>query len=219
MTKVYPTAAASAAAAAGAKQKPCPSNSDGNCVMLTVWKKSLLFNCDGFTVFDGKGNLVFRVDNYYSGNKDEITLMDASGNSLLTIRRKRLSLSDKWLIYDGESTINPMLTVRKQVNLLNTKPLAYASSGCGRGIGLNKYKSNCSVNYEIEGSYTQRCCSVYDTKRRRVAEIKRKESVGGVSFGMDVFRLIVRSEIESPVAMALVILLDQMFGSSKRFSI
>ena len=75
------------------------------------------------------------------------------------------------------------------------------------------------MNYEIEGSYTQRCCSVYDNKRRRVAEIKRKESVGGVSFGMDVFRLIVHSEIESAVAMALVIVLDQMFGSSKRFSI
>ena len=92
MTKVYPNAAAAAAAAAAAleTEKPCPSNSDGNCVILTVWKKSLLFNCDGFTVFDGKGNLVFRVDNYYSGNKDEITLMDASGNSLLTIRRKVL---------------------------------------------------------------------------------------------------------------------------------
>ena len=112
-----------------------------------------------------------------------------------------------------------MLTVRKHANLLNTKSLAYASSGCSRGIGLSKYKSNCSVNYEIEGSYTQRCCSVYDNKRRRVAEIKRKESVGGVSFGMDVFRLIVHSEIESAVAMALVIVLDQMFGSSKRFSI
>ena len=113
-----------------------------------------------------------------------------------------------------------MLTVGKHVNLLNTKSLAYASSGCSSPrIGLNKDKSHCSVSYEIEGSYTQRCCSVYDTKRRRVVEIKHKESVGGVSFGMDVFRLIVHSEIESAVAMALVIVLDQMFGSSKRFSI
>lgn len=56
--------------------------------VLTVWKKSLLFNCTGFTVFDGKGNLVFRVDNYVAGNKSEIVLMDASGKPLLTIRRK-----------------------------------------------------------------------------------------------------------------------------------
>lgn len=55
--------------------------------MLTVWKKSLLFNCDGFTVFDAQGNLVYRVDNYRSSS-DAVILMDGSGNSLLTIRRK-----------------------------------------------------------------------------------------------------------------------------------
>lgn len=59
-----------------------------NPVILTVWKKSLLFNCEGFTVFDSKGNLVFRVDNYTICKKAEIVLMDASGHSLLTIRRK-----------------------------------------------------------------------------------------------------------------------------------
>ena len=59
-----------------------------NEVVLTVWKKSLLFNCDGFTVFDSNGNLVFRVDNYVPGGDGEIVLMDASGRSLLTIRRK-----------------------------------------------------------------------------------------------------------------------------------
>lgn len=60
----------------------------GNAQILTVWKKSLLFNCNGFTVFDGKGNLVFRVDNYAAGKKSEIVLMDAAGKPLLTIRRK-----------------------------------------------------------------------------------------------------------------------------------
>ena len=82
MTKVYPNA--TAVTAATDRQ----FKSDGNAVILTVWKKSLLFNCDGFTVFDGKGNLVFRVDNYVAGSKTEIVLMDASGRSLLTVRRK-----------------------------------------------------------------------------------------------------------------------------------
>lgn len=56
--------------------------------ILTVWKKSLLFNCNGFTVFDAKGNLVFRVDNYVAGKSGEIVLMDGSGEPLLTVRRK-----------------------------------------------------------------------------------------------------------------------------------
>ena len=63
-------------------------NGNGDAAILTVWKKSLLLNCNGFTVFDGKGNLVFRVDNYLAGHKGEIVLMDAGGKPLLTIRRK-----------------------------------------------------------------------------------------------------------------------------------
>ncbi|KAG5552765.1 hypothetical protein RHGRI_010756 [Rhododendron griersonianum] len=193
MTKVYPNANTTGIAAAASFEKlinPCPS-SDGNPVVLTVWKKSLLFNCNGFTVFDAKGNL-------------------------------RLSLSDNWLIYDGETTMNPILSVRKQVNRLNSKSVAHVTSGCASssGKGSSPVSSPKSPLYDIQGSYPQRCCAVYDGDRRRVAEIKRKEpGVGGVAFGVDVFRLVVQPEMDAAVAMALVILLDQMFGSSKRFSI
>ena len=84
MTKVYPNATAASSGSEGVKL--CIGG--GDPAVLTVWKKSLLFNCSGFTVFDGKGNLVFRVDNYVAGNKGEIVLMDASGKPLVTIRRK-----------------------------------------------------------------------------------------------------------------------------------
>lgn len=91
MTKVYPNGAAAAAlanvAAYETEQKRRASGSE-EATVLTVWKKSLLLNCNGFTVFDTKGNLVFRVDNYLSGRKGEIVLMDAHGKCLLTIRRK-----------------------------------------------------------------------------------------------------------------------------------
>ncbi|KAL8224776.1 hypothetical protein R6Q57_017333 [Mikania cordata] len=209
MTKVYPKAVIPALVSSD-KPRFFPESSTGgrnlSPVVLTVWKKSLLLNCDGFTVFDSKGNLVFRVDNYAASNKAEIVLMDAAGRSLLTIRRKRLSLTDSWLVYDGETTVNPRFTVTKYVNFLNTKSLAYVST-----TGSKK-----NVAYEIEGSYSHRCCGVFDSNRRRIAELKCKEAVGGVAFGGDVFRLVVQPEIDCAVAMALVVLLDQMFGGSSR---
>ncbi|KAK0584280.1 hypothetical protein LWI29_010470 [Acer saccharum] len=213
MTKVYPNAAAAAVKA----------TSDGHASVLTVWKKSLLFNCNGFTVYDGKGNLVYRVDNYMQGNRGEIVLMDAAGKPLLTIRRKRLSLGDNWLVYDGETVVNPRLSVRKHVNILTTKCLAHVTPTSNYANNNNTASSSSSSNknkamYEIEGSYSQRSCAVYDGKKRRVAEIKRKEAAGGVALGVDVFRLIVEPDMDTALAMALVILLDQMFGSSKRFS-
>lgn len=88
MTKIYPNATAAASSSS-----PLSSSDNGKIggdepVVLTVWKKSLLLNCEGFTVFDPSGNLVYRVDTYMAATKGHIYLMDASGATLLTIRRK-----------------------------------------------------------------------------------------------------------------------------------
>ncbi|KAI3911501.1 hypothetical protein MKW98_010388 [Papaver atlanticum] len=203
MTKVYPNATT--------ETPRIPKQiSDREVEVLTVWKKSLLFNCNGFTVFDTKGNLVFRVDNYRAGNKTEIFLMDASGKSLLTIRRKNLSLTDNWMVFDGETSVNPRFLVKKPVNFLTTKNLARVISCQG---------NNKELMYEIIGSYAQRCVAVYDNRKRLVAEIQRKEAKAGVTFGGDVFKLIVQPEIDQAVAMALVILMEQMFGLKRSNSL
>lgn len=133
---------------------------------------------------------------------------------------QRLSFGDNWLVYDGETVANPRFAARKHVNILNTKCLAHVSNynKANEGTGGSGSPNSKNVMYEIEGSYTQRCCAVLDKSRRRVAEIKQKEAVGGVGFGVDVFRLIVQPEIDAALAMTLVILLDQMFGSSRRLS-
>lgn len=176
---------------------------------LTVWRKSLLFNCNGFTVFDAKGNLVFRVDKYAkSGNTGEIVLMDAVGNPLLTVRRKKFSMIDQWQIYEGEEAANPKFSVRKQLIFLQSKslasvtPCAVTPPGCGS-----------AGEYAVEGSYAQRCCTVHDERRRVTAEIRRKEAVAGVSFGTDVFHLVVQPGFDAAFAMSIVILLEEMFGS------
>lgn len=63
-----------------------------NCTSLTVWRKSLLISCNGFTVIDSHGNLIYRVDNYI-GRPEEIILMDGLGNSVLTMRRNKVDLN------------------------------------------------------------------------------------------------------------------------------
>ncbi|KAL0929050.1 hypothetical protein M5K25_000990 [Dendrobium thyrsiflorum] len=191
---------------------PPPAPPETAPVTLTVWRKSLLFNCNGFTVFNSKGNLIFRVDEYAkSGNKGEIVLMDAAGSPLLTIRRKKLSLGEHWQIYDGEESANPLFSVRKHVKFIQSKSLAHVIP-CGSPPATAS-GSDTGEGFEIEGSYAQRCCLVYDEKRRVVAEIRRKEAAGGVQFGLDVFRLVVQPGFDVAVAMAIVILLEEMFGT------
>lgn len=114
---------------------------------------------------------------------------------------QKLSLGNHWEIYDGEESANPRFSVKKHVNFLQPKAM------------VQVVRSGSGLVYEVEGSYTQRCCAVYDERRMVVAEIRRKEEVGGVDFGLDVFRLIVQPGFDAAVAMAFVVSLEEMFGS------
>ncbi|KAK8508943.1 hypothetical protein V6N13_133622 [Hibiscus sabdariffa] len=193
----------------------CSSGAGGDlCISLTVWRKSLLVTCTGFTVIDCSGNLVYRVDNYMGGRPKELVLMDGKGTSILTMKRcKNLGLINNWVIYGGEvdnystSVLSekPVFYVKKCINILHTNPnvLAYVY----RGSSDKRYA------YTIEGSYSQRSCKVVDEKKTVVAEIKRKDAmVGGISFDLDVFMLIIKAGFDPGFVMALVLLLDQMFS-------
>lgn len=71
------------------QQEP-DSKADGPWTKLTVWRKSLVFSCNGFTVIDSTGSLVYRVDNY-AGRPEEVTLMDGSGWPVLTMRHRKVT--------------------------------------------------------------------------------------------------------------------------------
>ncbi|CAL4897148.1 unnamed protein product [Urochloa decumbens] len=200
MAKVHPNAAVA----------PGPTITSNPSAVLTVWRKSLLFNCDGFTVFDASGNLAFRVDCYGARGRRraEVVLMDVAGKPLLTLRRKRLSLAEQWVIYDGDATAEPtkskpLLSVRRNVSLRSsTKTLAH----------VTPLVPGASA-FVVEGSYGRRACAVRDARGDAVAEVCRKESVGD-----DVFRLVADPRLGAPLAMGLVIALDEMFrgGGSAR---
>ncbi|KAL6640534.1 hypothetical protein ACP70R_021657 [Stipagrostis hirtigluma subsp. patula] len=204
MAKVRPSAVAPELAAvttsitSGAVASPAE---DEQPTVLTVWRKSLLFNCDGFTVFDVRGDLAFRVDCYGSGRRAEVVLMDKAGKPLLTVRRKRLTLAEHWIIYDGDAASSdgkskPLLSVRRHVSLRASKALAHVTP---LAAGAEAYV--------VEGSYGRRACAVRDARGEAVAEVRRKESVGD-----DVFRLVADPRLGAALAMGLVIALDEMFA-------
>ncbi|GJN14036.1 hypothetical protein PR202_gb00811 [Eleusine coracana subsp. coracana] len=224
MTKVHPNVASSAAAEAAAAPPVdvvAPAAARGEekreAVSLTVWRRSLLFNGKGFTVFDCKGNLVYRVETYAGGSPREVVLMDADGHGLLTIRRKKLSFSDEWLIYDGDTAASPStspapkrFTARRHVSLRPTRSLAHLSPS-------RTTSRRDDSRYDVEGTYTGRCLDVFassvsgggEQRRRRVAAVCQKEA----AVGPDVFRLVVEPGFDPALAMAVVILLDQMHAS------
>ena len=231
MAKVHPNAAAVAAELATptttTTTRPAADQETEPPTVLTVWRKSLLFNCDGFTVYDARGDLAFRVDSYDASGRRraEVVLMDATGTPLLTVRRKRRLgvLAERWVIYDGDaaadteaerSNSKPLLSVRrhrrassKEKALAYVTPLVPASSSSGR-----RTTAEAEASYVVEGSYGLRACAVRDTHGDAVvAEVRRKEAV----VGDDVFRLVAEPRLGATLAMGLVIALDEMFAGGR----
>ncbi|KAM7259286.1 hypothetical protein ACFE04_015027 [Oxalis oulophora] len=176
---------------------------------LTVLKTSLFFANDGFTVYDCNGELVFRVDSYGPGMREcgELVLMDGHGHCLLTVRKKRPSLHQRWEGYLGEATDKgkAIFSVRR-------------SSIIGRcGITVEMYNNNIpggNDEYQIEGCFAQRCCTVVNVNTKQaVAEIRRKvDASTNVVLGKEVFSLFIKPGFDGAFAMGLVLVLDQING-------
>ncbi|KAL2516598.1 Protein LURP-one-related 12 [Forsythia ovata] len=171
---------------------------------LTVKKTSVFFAGDGFTAYDSKGEVVFRVDSYGPDSRDtnELVLMDASGRCLLTVRRKRPSLHQRWEGFIGERMEGkkPLFSVRR-------------SSIIGRSSVTVEVSSIPYEEYQIEGSFANRSCTFFNSEKEPVAEIRRKvDASANVVLGKDVFSFSIKPGFDGAFAMGLVLVLDQING-------
>lgn len=181
-------------------------------VTFTVWKKSLVFNGSGYTVFDSSGNLVFRVDNYAYDAKHQLFLMDAVGNVLLTLLHKRLSFNDRWEAYRGDDYgygITPVFSVIKSVMTL-------FSNKASAKVVLNptKRRNTKLCDYEIEGSLYNPSSSfrVFGASREIIAQAKRKVAAPEIMLGEDVLSLVVQPGIDQAFVMGLLIIFNQILS-------
>uniref|UniRef100_A0A6M2ERE0 Uncharacterized protein n=1 Tax=Populus davidiana TaxID=266767 RepID=A0A6M2ERE0_9ROSI len=179
---------------------------------LTVHKTSVFFPGDGFIVYDPNREIILRFDSYGpdSEPKDELVLMDAGGKGLLTLRRKKPSLHQRWEGFLGERKEDhqePVFSVCR-------------SSIIGRSNLIVQVFGDPGEEYHIRGSYSQRCCTIFNTSsenssKDQVAVIKRKvDPSTHVMLGKDVFWLCVRPGFDGAFAMGLVLVLDQMYGDN-----
>lgn len=76
--------------------------------------------------------------------------------------------------------------------------------------------NNPGEEYQIEGSYAQRCCTIFNSEKESAAEIRRKvDASANVTLGKDVFSLCLKPGIDGAFAMGLVLVLDQIYGDDE----
>lgn len=87
------------------------------------------------------------------------------------------------------------------------------SSIIGRSNVTVEVYQNPGEEYQIEGNFAQRCCTIFNTMKESVAEIRRKvDASTHVMLGKDVFSLCLKPGFDGAFAMGLVLVLDQING-------
>ncbi|XP_060211063.1 protein LURP-one-related 4-like [Lycium barbarum] len=163
---------------------------------FTIWMKSLVFHGNGCTVFNSKGELAFRVDNYQEKCSNEIFLMDFNGQVLFSIKKEKLRVFGRWNGYlCGGFKGRPWFQVRKNCTFSRGNVI------CNVNLGHEKSIESC---YKIQKLDRKSSFKVTNNTGEIVAELKQKQSSRGFAYGDDVLTLEVEPEVDQSLIMALV---------------
>ncbi|KAL5974903.1 hypothetical protein ACLOJK_031579 [Asimina triloba] len=209
MSRIHPTEAAAGCTKRRTTSPPPPSGPTA----LTVWKKSSMAfqGTDGFSVFDGKGRLVFRVDNYSRKNRcmaGGLVLMDGTGRALLTLRPQMLSMRKQWNAFEGDNSSKLFFSMKRRSMVQSSDEVEVFMMSAGSRKRLN----NREPDFTIEGSFGRRHCKIRSGKGEVVAEISRKRINPAILLSDDVFSLVVGPGYDSELMMAFVIVMDRICG-------
>ncbi|KAK9053153.1 hypothetical protein SSX86_029783 [Deinandra increscens subsp. villosa] len=165
----------------------------------TIWMKSLVLNSNGYTVYDSRGEVVFRIDNYDSKCRSEVYLMDLYGNIVCTILRKELLRSGLWDCYSDKDSSRPWFRVGKTFGFFKNNSVYDVL------VGTNKGQSISGPNHKMEGHVNSLEFKIIDGEGRLAAMVQRKRSsLGGVVLGEDVLCVTVEPQVDHIFVMALV---------------
>ncbi|CAN6928179.1 unnamed protein product [Brassica oleracea] len=157
---------------------------------FTIWMRSLVYHSKGCTVYDSKGNLIYRVDNYDSKSCGEVYLMDLYGEVLFEFQQSfGLFKSCK-----GCNSNGTRFRLRK-----NFKISPRGSSSSYKAV-MESSKDDQQSCYKILNHRS--VFIIEDGSGRLMAEVKKKQSnVNGLDFGEDVLTMVVepQSHYEAPL--------------------
>ncbi|KAH6823998.1 hypothetical protein C2S53_016982 [Perilla frutescens var. hirtella] len=178
----------------------CSDQSSSGRETFTVWMKSLVFHGNGCTVFNSKGHVVFRVDNYQQRCSRKVLLMDSTGNVLFSLNRKKLGMFGcwegfKWIDSDVRMK-RPLFQVRRNRAILSRDNSCQVILGCD--------KLNRKNDYKIIGFEGKSSLKITDFSGKVLAEATQKQSSEGVGLGDDVLTLMVEANVDQSLIMALV---------------
>ncbi|XVF29658.1 hypothetical protein REPUB_Repub15cG0141100 [Reevesia pubescens] len=166
---------------------------------LVIVKKVLNGN---LVVTDINDNIVFKVKGPFLTIYGRQVLIDATGNPIVTLKRKFMSAHDRWQVFRGDSTDSSDLIFsakRSSIFQLKTKFDVFLANNTKEDV----------CDFKVKGSYSERSCVIYAGESSTiVAQMQKKHNVKSVL--KDKFTLTVHPNMDYAFIVALIVIRDGM---------
>ncbi|KAF7845249.1 protein LURP-one-related 10 [Senna tora] len=178
-------------------------------VDLNIVKKVMSIVDDNFTVSDINGNIIFKVKESLMSFRDRRVLIDATGNPIVTLRRKIMTAHDRWHAFRGESTeAHDLIFSLKKSSLIQFK------TNLDVFLANNTKEDVC--DFKVKGSWLERSCIIYaGNSNTIVAQMHKKHTVQSVLIGKDSFMVTVYPNVDYAFIVALIVILREINDDDK----
>ncbi|KAJ6403384.1 hypothetical protein OIU84_015312 [Salix udensis] len=172
-------------------------------VELAVSTKLLTLGENDFKVADINGTVIFQVKSKLLSLHDRRFLKDATGNTLVNLRQKIMTMHRRWEAFRGESNEEKdLLFTAKKSKLFQFK------------TDLDVFLANNKgevPDFKIKGGYAESSCSILlGNSNTMLAQMHRKHSLKSSILGTDNFGVTVYPNIDYAFIIALVVILDEI---------
>ncbi|CAI8584175.1 unnamed protein product [Vicia faba] len=177
---------------------------------LTVVKKLMTTSDGNFSVTDVNGNVVFEVKGFRFTLQDRRLLLDDAGYPIITLRRKIVTMHDRWKAYRGESTDKKdLIFTLKRSSLIQftTKLDVYLAS--------NTKKHVC--DFKIQCSWLKQSCKVYAGESNDIVAMMHTKQSNLI--GKDYCIVTVYPNVDYAFIVALIVILKKINADEENVSL
>ncbi|KAF2305219.1 hypothetical protein GH714_003146 [Hevea brasiliensis] len=174
---------------------------------LAIVRKVLTLANGNFVVQDFNGSIIFQVKEILLTFVHERKLiLDAAGNTIVTLRRKAMTAHSRWQVFRGEST-DP----KDLIFSAKTHSILYLKTKLDVFLAHNTEEKVC--DFKVKGSFFERSCVIYkgdEDSATIVAQMQKKHTAQSILLGKDKFMVTVFPKMDYAFIVALIVILDDI---------
>ncbi|XP_030466011.1 protein LURP-one-related 15-like [Syzygium oleosum] len=175
-----------------------------NPVDVAIVRKVMTLSDGNPVVTDNNGNLIFKVKGALLTLHDRKVLSDASGQPILTFRKKIITAHSRWQAFRGESSdMRDLVFTAKTSSVIRLKTQLDVFLANNRNEDVSDFKVKCS--------WFDRSCVIYaGGSSNIVAQMHKKTSIQSLLLGKDKFMVTIYPNIDYAFIVALIVILEEI---------